>query len=262
MIKQAKDRKMSFFVDESGDPTFYNRYGKYIVGGEKGSSKILILGTIKTEHPEDIRKALSELRKEVAGDEYLREIPSVKKSVSAFHATDDCSEIREKVFKTIHKLPFKSEIVVARKKERIFIGRHNRDENVFYDDLISKLFQNQLHRSSSNVIYFSKRGNRPRQSHLENAIQSAINTFESKWKTKIDTQVIIYAQRPEGEACLQVIDYINWSIQRLFLKGEDRFFNFIKNKVSLVIDLYDFDKYPDNYYNRRNVLESKKLSPL
>ncbi len=261
MIKQTKDRKTYFFVDESGDPTFYNRYSELIVG-ESGCSKILILGSIKTEKPEEIRSAIKELSKEISKDEYFNDIPSVKKSIVSFHATDDCPEVREKVFKVLINMPFKGEVVVARKLENIFNSRHRRDENVFYDDLISKLFENQLHKSKENIIYFSKRSNRPRQTHIEHAIQSAINVFENKWKTKINTQVTIYPQRPEGEPCLQVVDYILWAVQRLFNRKEDRYFKYVKNKISFVLDLYDFEKYPRNFYNRRNILEGKKLSPL
>ena len=46
-----KDKNVNyFFVDESGDPTFYNKEGKFIVG-EEGCSKILILGFIRTGNP-------------------------------------------------------------------------------------------------------------------------------------------------------------------------------------------------------------------
>jgi hypothetical protein len=34
-----------YFVDESGDPCFYDKYGNYIVGQE-GCSKMLMLGFI------------------------------------------------------------------------------------------------------------------------------------------------------------------------------------------------------------------------
>jgi len=47
-----------FFVDESGDPTFYDKYGNCIVGRD-GCSRILILGFITTIDPASIRKALT-----------------------------------------------------------------------------------------------------------------------------------------------------------------------------------------------------------
>src|SRR3989344_4621061 len=122
-MKSKTIKKLYFFVDESGDPYFYDRLGNFIVG-KPGCSKILILGFIKTEQPDILRQKLKEVRETTANDEYLKSIPSVKKSLVSFHATDDCPEVREKVYKIIRDLPFKSEFVVARKKENVFTSRH------------------------------------------------------------------------------------------------------------------------------------------
>ena len=129
-------------------------------------------------------------------------------------------------------------------------------------DLIVKLFQNQLHTSQENVVYFAVRSNRARQEPLENAIRTAILSFEEKWKTKIHTDIRVLAQRPEGEPCLQIIDYMNWAVQRAVVRGEMRFLKFIEEKISLIVDLYYFDRYPNNYYNKKNPFEHKKISPL
>jgi len=44
--------------------------------------------------------------------------------------------------------------------------------------------------------------------------------------------------------------------------GDDRYLKFVKSKISLVVDIYDFSNYPANYYNRKNRLDLKKISPL
>lgn len=255
------NHKMYFYVDESGDPYFYDRNGNLVVGKE-GCSKILILGFIKTEEPQRVRKELEIVRESVKKDIYLHGIPSVKKSLVCFHAKDDCPEVRERVFKAIVNLPFKSEFIVARKKEKIFETRHNKKPNLFYDDLVAKLFQNQLHKQEENVIYYSVRGNRARQEPLEEAIKTAILTFEQKWKTKVDSEVKIFPQRSTGEPCLQVVDYMNWAVQRAFVKSEMRYFDFIRDKISLIVDLYDSDNYPNIYYNKNNPFRVKQISPL
>jgi hypothetical protein len=61
---------------------------------------------------------------------------------------------------------------------------------------------------------------------------------------------------------MQIIDYILWSINRLYEKGEERYYNFIKEKISLIQDIFDIDKYPNNYYTEKNPLTIKKMSPL
>lgn len=261
LMEKKRTKKLFFFVDESGDPYFYDRRGKLVVG-KTGCSKLLILGFIKTEEPAPLRKTLAKVREAVDADSYLKGIPSTKKSLLAFHATDDSSEVREKIFKSIVELPFKAEFVVARKNETVFLKRHKKRPNLFYDDLVSKLFQNQLHKSEENIIYFAVRGNRARQIPLEDAIRKAVLTFEQKWQTKIDARISVFPQRPAGEPCLQITDYMTWAVQRAFTKGEMRYLDFVREKISLIVDLYDFKKYPKNYYNRTNSFDVKKMSHL
>ncbi|PIQ78693.1 MAG: hypothetical protein CO042_03260 [Parcubacteria group bacterium CG_4_9_14_0_2_um_filter_41_8] len=261
-MKEVKQTIQYFFVDEAGDPVFYNQKGQYIVGQE-GCSKILLLGFIRIENPENMRKGILRLRDEIAQDKYLAGIPSIQKTLQSFHAKDDCPEVREKMFKFVAQLDFKAEFIVARKIEKIFKGKHKGKPNLFYDDLIIKLFENKLHGNEKNIIYFAVRGNKTRQEPLEEAVQTAINTFETKWGTSVNTIVEVRPQSPIGEPCLQVVDYMNWAVQRAFTKKEDRFLNFVADKISYLVDLYDFDKYPKNFYNRKsNQFSIQKISPL
>jgi hypothetical protein len=251
-----------FFVDESGDPIFYNRYSSNIVGN-KGCSKILILGLIRTYDPGIIRKRINDLIEIISNDDYLKPIPSISKTITkGFHAKDDAPEVREKFFKLIKNLDFKAEFIVARKNEKIFLKRHKGKENLFYDEMIIRLFQNKLHKTKNNKIYFAIRGDRKRQLPLEKAIDAAMSNFEEKFSKEVKTICEVIPQSPFGEPCLQIIDYMNWALFRAFTKCEERYFNFIKEKVSLVVDIYDFKKYPKNFYNRKNRFSIKKISPL
>ena len=168
-----------------------------------------------------------------------------------FTLKDDSPEIREKVFKTIVDLTFSAELFVARKIQNTFNARHHRNENEFYDDLISKLFENKLHLAKNNKIFFAARGNKTRQIPLEQAIQKAISTL-----------VKVNPQSPSGEPCLQVIDYINWAVQRAFIKQDMRFYKFVEEKIKYLVDIYDNDKYPKNFYNSKNKFDISKISPL
>ncbi len=91
-----------FFVDESGDPTFYDRKGNLIVGQE-GCSPILLLGFIETSDPRRLRKALLELQQEMVADPYFEGVPSLTKTAIAFHAKDDLPEIRYKVYQLCYQ---------------------------------------------------------------------------------------------------------------------------------------------------------------
>ena len=250
-----------FFVDESGDTTFYNRKSEWIVGKENGASKVLLMGFIRTTDPEFLRKKLNELKNELLKDEYLKDIPSMKKTNTAFHAKDDCPEVRYKVFTLLKDLPFSCNIVVARKTEHVF-NMFNGNTQKLYDSLITNLFKNILHLSSNNYIYIATRGSKKRQLPLEKAIQASLKYTENKLNTTIDSTQKILPQTPSGEACLQIVDYCNWAIQRAFLQNDMRYYNFLKEKFGLIVDLYDFKAGWKNFYHKRNPFDIKKISPL
>ena len=260
MSKKKEVEQKYFFVDESGDSTFFNRKGDHIVW-TLGCSPILILGFIKTSNPSSIRKALNELRTQIMSDPYLMDIPSLSKSEKFFHAKDDCPEVREKVFKLLKNLDFKAHFIVARKKVGIFTKRHKSNENVFYNEIVSRLFESCLHKDH-NIIYFSKRGSKTNQAHFMQSVQTAILNFETKAKKKVETQTEVRVQVPSDEPCLQVVDYLNWIVYRAYVKGEMRYVNFLSEKIVYLCDIYDFNKYPKNFYSRSNEFDIKKISPL
>lgn len=56
---------------------------------------------------------------------------------------------------------------------------------------------------------------------------------------------------------MNIADYFCWTVFRVFERGEMRYYNFLSDKISLVVDLYDTSKYEKwgNYYTPQ-----KKLS--
>ncbi|MCP9496492.1 MAG: DUF3800 domain-containing protein [Pyrinomonadaceae bacterium MAG19_C2-C3] len=260
-MKKTKDGHSSFFVDESGDPTFYDARGNLIVGA--GSSPILILGFIETQTPRVLRQAVLDLQRQIINDDYLRSIPSVRKTATAFHAKDDTPEVRYLFYKLIKQLEFKTHFIVARKIEKVFRNSFEANENKFYDHLAAKLFKNVLHRHSHNHVYFAERGSRTRQKPLETAIRQAKEWFDEKTQNdNLSSIHDVQAQSPKGEPCLSVIDYMNWAVYRAYTKGEMRYFNFVSDKVSLLVDLYDSKPCRHNYYGRKNVFDICKVTPL
>jgi hypothetical protein len=260
-MKTPVSKQRWFFVDETGDPVFYDRRGNLILGQE-GVSAILGLGFLETDDPAIIRNEVSKLHSAIKSDAYLQAIPSAINTNRAFHAKDDAPEIRYLVYKMIANLDIKAQFIIARKIEKVFHNTFHSKENEFYDHLISVLFENVLHRFSENIIYFSNRGNKTRQNQLEIAIQSGVDKFRVKWNKEVTTKIKILPQTTVGEPCLQVIDYLNWAVYRAFTRGEMRYFEMIRNKVSLLVDLYDQKNYPDNWYTHKNPFDVKKISPL
>lgn len=64
---------------------------------------------------------------------------------------------------------------------------------------------------------------------------------------------------------MNVADYLCWTIKRVFEKGEMRYYNYIEEKVPLIIDIYDASKYEGNkhYYKGKHKLtvETKISQP-
>jgi hypothetical protein len=260
-LKTPKDSDCYYFVDETGDPTFYDGRGNLLLG-TPGVSPILALGFIQTERPRMLRQALAGLHAEVQADAYLQSFPSAARTKRAFHAKDDRPEVRHLVFNLLRTLEFKAQVVVARKIERVFRNNFEARAGAFYDHLVTTLFTNVLHRFQRNHIYFAKRGSSDRQQPLLSALQEGIRQFETRWNTEVQTETRAQAQVPSDEPGLQIVDYVNWAVYQAFVRREMRYFKLIEDKFSLVVDLYDHERYPHNWYNRGNPFDIEKASPL
>jgi hypothetical protein len=257
-VKKPKDGEAHFFVDESGDPVFYDRNGKCIVGTE-GCSKLLILGFIETPDPHAMRKSILELHREVTSDAYLKRFTSMRKTEIAFHAKDDGPVVRWQVYKLIGALNFKAQFVVARKNERVFKMNFGGKQEKFYNYLVTVLFQNVLHRFQHNHITFSKRGSSDRTKKLEKAIWRAKKRFENNCSVGIDsTTFTIMPETPVGEPCLSVIDYMNWAVHRAYTTGAMEHYDHVNSKVSLLHDMYDSHAR----YTRKSPFQMSRAAPL
>ena len=260
-MKEPQSGRTFFFVDEAGDPVFYDRKGN-LIAGQPGCSPILILGFVETQSPKPLRQAILTLQQEVTQDPYFQGVPSIRKTAIAFHAKDDVPEVRYRFFRLMVTMDFRAQFIVARKIERVFRNSFDARETAFYDHLVSLLFQDVLHRYQWNTVYFAKRGSRDRQAPLLQAIRQGIRRFEHKWNRTVTTKFEVQAQMPSGEPCLSIVDYACWAVYRAFTRGEMRYYRTIEDKVSLLVDLYDTAKYPGNWYNRRNPFDITKITPL
>ena len=259
-MKKPKDCDTYFFGDESGDPTFYDRHGKCVVG-KFGCSPILILGFIETQDPLPLRRAVLDLHARVIHDPVLNKLPSARRTAIAFHAKDDPPEVRYLFYSLIRELEFKAQLIVARKIEQVFRERYRRKENKFYDDLVTRLFETALHRFKHNEIILAARGSRERRKPLEKAIWRAKGRFERKHNIGRDlTTFKTRFHRLSGEPCLSIVDYMNWAVYRAFVNQDDRYYNAIKSKISVLMtrDMPDLK----HVYSRKKPFEAREAAPL
>ena len=237
-MKEPKDGDLYFFVDEAGDATFYNRKGRLIVGTE-GCSQLLILGFIRIkDNPAEMRQRILALHREVRNDPYFQQLPSFVDTSVAFHANKDAPEVRYLLFRLIRDLDFKACFVVSFKDEQLFKAKFHGRTNEYYDDMVSRLFQNSLHRYTRNHVTIAGRGSRSRQEPLERAVEQARLRFEERHGVnRATTEVTVSIQQPKGEPCLAVIDYVAWAIQRCYTSADMKYYRLIQDKVSVIHEL-------------------------
>lgn len=257
------------FLDEAGDTAFFGE-GRVPIVGQRGVSLSFGIGMLRVDVPlEETRTRIRDLAQQVETDEYLKRIPSVSKKAARggfyFHATDDPPEVRERFFRLLRSLDCSLEMVVARKDSRRFLLKHGGKEAEFYADVLSHLIKNKLKMGEKLVLNIAERGSSTKNTNLERALAKAVDRFlKRRGNEEISSEVVFNVQRPTLEPLLCVADYLCWSVQRVFERGDLRFYEFIRDKISLVVDLYDTGNYEGsrNYYRRNHPLTAaNKLGP-
>jgi hypothetical protein len=179
-----------------------------------------------------------------------------------FHANKDCSEVREKVFKLLKKQDFHYYCIVARKDEDLFRKKFNMSQKSLYKYLVTKLLENRLQIYKNIDLYFSSMGSIVRQSGMQQAVDAAIMSSDEKNKTNDSSNIRVFIQQSSEIPLLQASDYVLWTIQRAYERGDFRYYNYLKDKIKLIYDIFDSKKYPENCYSENNPLEAKKIDPV
>jgi len=261
--------KAHCFLDEAGDTTFFGK-GRAPMLGRDGVSLSFGLGMVKFAAPvAEAREHVVNLCRSVESDAYLNRIPSVVKRVQSggffFHAKDDSPEVRERLFKWILQTECSLEMVVGRKIPALFAKKHNGNESEFYADLLSHLLKNKLKVGRRHVINIAERGKSTRNHVLELAMQKATERVaRTQDAAAISSEIVFNMQTPRTEPLLSVPDYLAWTVQRVFERGETRHYDFVRERISLVVDLYDAEKYDGNrnhYTPGRPLASENKLGP-
>jgi hypothetical protein len=207
----------------------------------------------------EVRRQIEALCRAVETDDYLNRIPSVVKRMRTggffFHAKDDCPEVRERLFKWIRTTDCSLEMAVGRKIPALFNRQHHGQDSEFYAELLSPLLINKLKPGQRHVINSAERGKTTRNHVLQLATTMARERFARQQDgAESKAEVAFNVQNPRSEPLLCVPDYLAWTVQRVFERGETRHDDFMRQRIALVIDLYPGDKAGDfgNYYTPKN----------
>ncbi len=259
------------FLDEAGDTAFFGRHGTPLVGVKENVSLCFLLGMVKIRSDlQLIRDGINQLELEVIKDPYFKGVPSIQKKVKDkggfyFHATDDPPEVRKMFYDFLRAIDLSFEAVVGRKIPSIFIRKHGKNDAEFYADLLSHLLKNKLQAGDDLILNIAERGNTTKNANLTTALNKATERFQRNNNGGVVmTKVVFNVQNPRTEPLLCLPDYLCWAVQRVFERGEPRYYDFVEDKISLVVDLYDSEHYEEskNYYRKGNPLTTlNKLSP-
>lgn len=262
-----------YYVDEAGDMTLFDKRGKVIVG-RKGVSKVFMVGVAYLPQPDLAREYLDGLRADLLADPYFKGVPSMQpkagKTATCFHACKDLSEVRYHVFKLLPRIKAEVFVSIRRKgvmAERILASkatfRSSRIEDIVYDDLVKRLFRDRLHLADENRIVFARKGKSARSHALGQAITRAKANFERAHGKPSNRPTRIISTFPREFVGLQLVDYYLWALQRLYERGEERFFNLLSDRYKLIMDLDDRrNKDYGEYYSASNPLTQKKILPV
>ena len=241
--------------------TFFAKGKVPIELGSNGTSKVFILGMARVKQPlGDVRAAIAKFCEEIEQDPYFNTIPSVKKRIDKGgyypHAKDDPAELRYKFITFLMKeISFSVQMVVGRKDLHRFVNKHNTQEREFYADLLSHLLKDKGNYEKL-VINIAERGSSTDNNNLENALSQAHERYKRRHSKDYVASIRFNVQPYSHDPILAIVDYTLWTVQRVFEKGETRFYNTMKANIPTIIDLYDTTKYKgyQNYYSPHNPL--------
>ena len=99
---------------------------------------------------------------------------------------------------------------------------------------------------------------------MTEALKEATEKFQYKWGKENTNNIRVFLQQPSHLPLLQVADYILWAVYQVYEHNEFRYFNFLREKIKLVHDIFDVknNQYYGTFYTERNPLDEKKWSPI
>ncbi|GHU15960.1 hypothetical protein FACS1894163_04430 [Spirochaetia bacterium] len=233
-----------FFVDESGDLIFFNKRGKPVNLGEKGTSRFFLIGTARID--EDLNRVaerFNQLRNDLLNNPFCKHIPSMKETKIEFHAKNDCSIVKNEVFKLLQGLNTSVQVVVRRKETileqaiktyKLTGTKRTINEKELYHNMITRLFRN-LPDSENCTIVFSERG----KTFSDNSLETALGKARNRGTSGQAAQTVIKKMPSRENIGLQIVDYFLWTVLQMYEHDNSDYFSLLKDKYKLIMDVDD-----------------------
>jgi hypothetical protein len=250
--------KKHIFIDESGSPDFYGNKKKLLIGND-GFSPVLLLGMIETRDKKELRNKIIDFKSQLLKDQALKKIFSLHKKGWYLHAKEDHPQVRKLFFEFIKQLEFSSHAVIGRKNLYTFHGKHKGKTEEFYFDLVKHLISTKFkHQCEYELILASR--SKTDMGFFSDATKKALEIYSKQLKNSVEREYKCFILKSSECPELSVTDYMLWALQRYILKKDIESFDIIKDKFSLIIDLYGFKN--DRYFYKKNPFSLDKVHPF
>lgn len=211
-----------FYIDETGH-----------LGNNSG---FFIHGCIKTDSPDILENALSELKQELYDDLYFDNFSSEIKE-NGFHAVDNHPDVRTHLYKLLPLLDYRAYFVILDKTTEYYnrLTKEKQEYEIF-EFSIRKLLKDRIlkNKNDKNIFYFE-------QIDIKKKSLSAIlDDFFSSIDPTFDCEYYIVDKNNQNMA---IIDYLNYILNQV-----------IKNKQNNPMKKA---KKPDSWELKFNMINTK-----
>ncbi|WP_126246912.1 DUF3800 domain-containing protein [Chitinophaga rhizosphaerae] len=228
-IEGVKLRKKYYFIDETGDTSFFDKLG-HPLEGTNGYQPYFIMGILETNNRKYLRDAVLNFKDWIRRDILYSGIPSIAENEDWFvHARKDHPEVRINFIELLRKIRgFKIHVIIVKKGLKVFKEKYNGKASAFYLDVLRRLLhQKNFDKRNYHSIHLSQYG----KNQLA-ILKEVVRPFE---ECGVHFRLNIAASNKMSE--LSIVDYMLWMFQRKLLKGESRFFEALRGKFGVIVEL-------------------------
>jgi len=203
------------FLDESGE-----------LGFKDSSSKYFIIALLSCDEGEiyDLRRIMKKVRAKIIKKK-MKKYPELKGN----NSTD---KIREEVLKRFAKTQAEIFVIIL-EKSKVYEYLKNKKDKLY--NYLSNLILNECSLEDSHIclVVDKSKTNRSLREDFDNYIRNNLSQKNN------NCNLIIKHENSQKEGCLQVLDFISWSIFRNYEHKDSSFMNIIKNKIVIKKEVFE-----------------------
>lgn len=200
------------FLDESGDLGF---------NPKKKSSKYFVVTFMFVENKGPVEKVIKKSARSLSRKD-------LKKYIGVLHACKEKPKTRTKILAALNEKKI-SVVSIYLNKKKVYTKLKD-EKHVLYNYvtniLLDRIFTKKLIPLNSPIYLIASR--RETNKFLNHNFK---NYLKGQVKNNHKLDIHIDIKPPSGEKCLQAVDFICWAIYQKREKGDESYFNLIKDKV-------------------------------